>query len=324
MDALSQILDDFHLSRAQYVYLRTLGDWHLHCDPSGISVFYIVIMGRAWLRSSAQDKKSPHHPDEATLLSTGDMIMLPSGQPHQLYSAEHPERSLQTPAHELIDEFQGHRRDSIAIHEGRPNALILAVRCLLDADMARPLMSALPPLLHIQNTLQSAGPDWLQIGLQFLSLEAEKERPGRDTLINRLVSMLFIECIRDLVENQSDESTSWIKALKDNQLAPVLSALHASPEYPWTVNEMAALACQSRSAFADRFTQIMGVPPLNYLSTHRLRLAAWYLRQNELSVSRVSERVGYGSETAFSQAFKRLYNLSPSQYRKQQNSSQTG
>jgi AraC-like DNA-binding protein len=105
--------------------------------------------------------------------------------------------------------------------------------------------------------------------------------------------------------------------VRDPYLSPVLSAIHAKPAHGWTVVELASIACLSRSAFAERFSQIVGQPPLTYLTQYRLRLATRLLIQQDLSISRVSEKVGYASETAFSQAFRRQYDVSPSQYKKE-------
>ena len=129
--------------------------------------------------------------------------------------------------------------------------------------------------------------------------------------------MFLIECVRDYVEQLPAEGDNWLSAVRDPYLSPALSAIHADPARPWTVAELAGLACLSRSAFHERFSDIIGLPPLSYLTEHRLRIAAWHLGQQDLSINRISERVGYNSETAFSQAFRRQFGMSPSQYRKQ-------
>jgi AraC-like DNA-binding protein len=107
--------------------------------------------------------------------------------------------------------------------------------------------------------------------------------------------------------------------LRDPALSPVLAAIHQRPAHPWSVQELAGIACLSRSAFADRFGTVIGQPPLSYLAEHRMRLALWQLCHTQQPVCRIAEMVGYGSETAFSQAFKRIYGNSPSRYRRQRN-----
>lgn len=312
MDALSKILDDIHMRGAEYLYISGRNDWHFCLDTHGECAFHIVLFGQAIIEMHQQHKDEPKiHPMQA-----GDIIIVPTGNKHMVY-ANSPNAKLTTPF-DLRPEFNGHRNDSIYLgQQGQATSLVLSIRCLLDVDMARPLLTALPSLMTINNAMDAGAPSWLQIGLQFLALEAERSRPGRDTLINRLVTMLLIECVRDYIEQLPEGSENWLIALRDPQLAPVLSAIHAYPEQSWTVAELASLALMSRSAFAERFSHTIGETPLAYLAAHRLRLAAWHLRENDQGIGRIAEKVGYSSETAFSQAFKRHYGQSPSHYRKQ-------
>lgn len=306
MDALSQILDDVYLSHGEYIYVMAQDDWHFQLDSHGSVMFHIVMTGHVQI--NIENDPIPR------LLQTGDMIFLPTGRRHTLISSE---KALKHTAYQLDKEFHGHRNDPVIMYHTQADTLILSIKCDLDIEMAKPLLSALPNCILIRGMTDHGAPEWLKIGLQFLALETERHRPGRYILMNRLLGMLFIECIRDYVEQLPQGSQSWLSALADPQLAPVLSVIHAQPDQPWTVAALANLACMSRSGFAERFGQVMGQPPLSYLSDHRLRLAAWNLRENQHSVSRISQRVGYGSETAFSQAFKRQYGKTPSQYRKE-------
>lgn len=301
MDALSHILDDIHLSGAEYLYVNGKGAWGFALK--GHAIFHIVLTGPLRLTL-------PGHGDH--LLQTGDIAFIPAGAEH------HVQHSTTSAAanYWLMQDFKGHRNDPVVIGEGPGQNQMLCVRCLLDADMGRPLLSSLPACMLIRQGLDGRGPEWLKIGLSFLALETELFRPGRDTLINRLVGMFLIECVRDYVEQLPDQANNWLSAVRDPYLSQALSAIHAQPAHPWTVAELAGLACLSRSAFHERFSDVMGMPPLAYLTEHRLRLAARHLSQADLSINRISERVGYTSETAFSQAFRRQYQMTPSQYRK--------
>lgn len=302
MDALSHILDDIHLRGAEYLYVNGQGAWNFALQ--GSPAFHIVLNGPVKLLL-------PGHGEH--LLETGDIAFIPAGKEHHIRHPDAPELS----DYWLMDDFKGHCNEPVAVGNGQPRNLILSVRCLLDADMGRPLLSSLPSCMVIRQGLEGSGPEWLKIGLNFLALEAELYRPGRDTLINRLIGMFLIECVRDYVEQLPEEANNWLSAVRDPYLSPALSAIHAQPAHPWTVADLAGLACLSRSAFHERFSDIIGMPPLAYLTEHRLRLAAWHLAQQDIGINRISERVGYSSETAFSQAFRRQYGISPSQYRKQ-------
>lgn len=303
MDALSHLLDDVHFSGAEYLYVNALQNWQFHLAKQ--TVFYIVLTGEAKLSVS----------DQLHTLSTGNIVFMPYGVAHCLFDA-----SFSSPIKQdfnLETEFRGARYDPVVLGYGHSEALILAVRCLLDSEMAKPLLSSLPEYMLIKDGLSEQGPPWLKIGLEFLALEAERIRVGRDTLINRLISMFFIECVRDYVEQLPTQSNTWLNAVRDPYLAPVLSAIHANPAHGWTVADLANLACLSRSSFAERFGNVLGQSPLAYLTEYRLRQAARYLTLGDMSINRVSEKVGYTSETAFSQAFKRQYGVSPSVYRKE-------
>jgi AraC-like DNA-binding protein len=185
--------------------------------------------------------------------------------------------------------------------------------------MAAPLVQALPPLMHIRG-LGEAPPLWLGIGLQFLAQEMASPRPGQQAIINRLGDILFMECLRDHVAALPERSGNWLSALKDRALSAALACMHQQPAHAWTVPELAQKACLSRSAFAERFGQTLGEPPLTYLTRHRMRLAARQLASSTSPISRVADQVGYASEAAFSQAFKREYGLSPSAWRQRQGS----
>ena len=301
MDALSHILEEIHLRGAEYLYVSGHERWCF--GLTGQTIFHVVLTGSVRLVLPNVEER---------ILEAGDIAFIPAGAEHRFL---HPEAVWKN--HSLLHEFNGHRNDPVHLGEGLCNSLILSVRCLVDVEMALPLLSSLPPSIVIQQGLEGSGPVWLRLGLDFLALESELYRPGRDTLINRLISMFLIECVRDYVEQLPKNANNWLNAVRDPYLSPVLSAIHAKPAHGWTVVELASIACLSRSAFAERFSQIVGKPPLTYLTQYRLRLATRLLIQQDLSISRVSEKVGYASETAFSQAFRRQYDVSPSQYKKE-------
>lgn len=306
MDALSHILEDIHMSRGEYRYVNGRGQWGFRLK--GHAIFHVVLKGPVQLVLPGHDQYE---------LQTGDIAFIPAGVEHHMGHA-----CSKKFEHWLMEDFQGHCNEPLILGDAKSSGeeaeqqLVLALRCLLDEDMAKPLLTALPVCMLIRQGLDGSGPDWLQLGLSFLGLEAQALRPGRDTLINRLLGMFLIECVRDYIEQLPDSADNWLSAVSDPYLSQALSAIHGQPEYPWTVADLASEACLSRSAFHDRFSEIIGMPPLTYLTEHRLRLAARLLSQGDLSINRISGRVGYKSEAAFSQAFRRQYHMTPSQYRK--------
>lgn len=310
MDTLSQILDDIHLSGGEFRYLQAGAPWGFAFRTEGRASFHLVLSGEAWLYLSNE---------EPVCLEPGDMAVVMSGRDHAL---THERMAVLPPdMPDLVPGIQGHNHDLLKVGGNGSITRMLSARFRFDAELGRPLLAALPSVLVLRGISESP-PEWLRIGLDFLAQEGIG-RPGHQAIINRLVGILFIECVRDHVESLPEGANNWLHALRDPALSPVLAAIHRDPAYPWTVPELASIACLSRSAFADRFGSVMGQPPLSYLAEHRMRLALWQLRHTQQPVCRIAEMVGYGSETAFSQAFKRIYGSAPSRYRQQRESDTT-
>lgn len=303
MDILSQLLDDIHLGGVEFRYLQAGRPWGFAFNSQGLSSFHLVLSGGARLRIEGEPE---------LLLEPGDMAIVTSGRSHQMMDAEQP---LTAALPEIASEVVGHGLEPLVLGGEGVITNMLSARFSFDVDLARPLLSALPMVLTLRG-LNERPPEWMRIGLEFLAQEGYG-RSGRQAIINRVGGILFIECVRDYVESLPAGANNWLLALRDPALSTVLSAMHREPERPWSVPELAQLACLSRSAFADRFGSVMGKPPLTYLAEHRMRLAVWQLRHTQQPVCRIAEMVGYASETAFSQAFKRVYGSSPSRYRQQ-------
>lgn len=301
MDALSLIMDDIRLTGVEYLYTALVSPWELAVDTEGLAAFHLVLQNELWLRL----------PGAADIhLEAGDLVTIPAGIPHVLHDGS----GSKVPAVALNALYDGHRTEPVIFGSGPTSALLLTGRCCFDVALSRPLMSALPDHMIIRGVDKNP-PEWLRIGLEFLTQEVMEYRPGRDTIINRLFGIMLVECVRDHVNSLSDAAQSWLLALRDPSLSAVLSAIHGDPARAWTVPELAKLACLSRSALAERFSQRMGQPPLSYLAEHRMRLASWQLRYSRQPICRIAEMVGYSSENAFGQAFKRAYGSSPSRYR---------
>lgn len=302
MDALSLILDDIRLTGVEYRFVQAGSPWAFRFSTGGQAAFHLLMMGTATVQVRGQ---------APVQLAAGDMVFLPGGLEHWVFDRA-PADPQALP--DLGLEIRGHQQQPIQLTGGGLDAMLLSGRCGFDVDLARPLVSALPPIIVLRG-LGERPPEWMRIGLEFLALEGASERPGRQAIINRLVDILLIEFLRDYVERLPAGAASWLLALRDPALSAALSAIHCEPAAPWTVPDLAREACLSRSAFAERFTQVVGQPPLSYLADHRMRLAAWQLSHSQQPICRIAEAVGYASETAFSQAFKRIHGQSPSRYR---------
>lgn len=302
-DFLSIIFDDLHLTGVGFFFVSAGGRWAGEFNQPGRSIFHAVLQGRLAVEV-----------DGAMLtLEAGDILILPTGAAHRLRM---PQGDPAVVSVDLSEHFQTHRRQTVSLGEGESTAFLISASCSFDAELGQPLMSALPAAIPIRGNAAEP-PEWLRIGIQFLLQESRELRPGHQSILNRLGDIWFLECLRTYIDSLPEGNESWLRALKDPALASVLSAIHREPGRNWTVHTLAEQACLSRSAFADRFQRIMGKPPLTYVSEHRMRLAAWELRHTEQPVCRIAEQVGYASETAFGQAFKRVHGLAPGRYREQ-------
>ncbi len=304
MDPLSLIIDDMRFDGVVFVATDLSAPWSLRLHTPRLAAFHMVTHGQAWL---VRDGYEP------VAVETGDLVVLPAGNPHHMQDRV----ASSAEPHELGPHLLQPDLHPLKLGGGGAGAQLISGHARFDVHMAAPLVSALPPLMHIRG-LGEAPPMWLAIGLQFLAQELASPRPGQQAIINRLGDILFMECLRDYVSSLTEESGNWLAALKDRALSTALACMHRRPEHNWTVPELAQQACLSRSAFADRFSQTLGEPPLTYLTRHRMRLAARQLASTTVPISRVADQVGYASEAAFSQAFKREYGCSPSLWRQQQ------
>lgn len=304
MDALSKIFDDIHLAKTEYLYLKLFQPNSFEYVHEPTMMAYVILHGQATFVFEDQTELQTQQ---------GDLVLLPAGQSHRVYIDA---ISTLSAPYTINADFKTHAQQCLNIGSEmqNPHSFILVIRAELDIQMARPLIGALPSYLHTQHILSDTAPEWLQIGLQFLALENQQIRPGRDKILDHLVSILLIECVRDYILNL-DNASSWLNALSHPELSNALAAIHGQPEHPWTVELLAETCHMSRSKFAQLFNHIVGDPPLAYLHQHRLRLAAQYLRNGGFNVQQIAHWVGYSSETAFSQSFKKQFELTPSQYR---------
>jgi AraC-like DNA-binding protein len=172
-----------------------------------------------------------------------------------------------------------------------------------------PVLRALPRLIHVAAKPGPAA-EWRQASLRYVL-----ENAGENALLQRLPELVLADCLRQYAESLPESEAGWLAALRDPVLAKVLVLLHAQPEQPWTVTQLARRAAVSRSVLAERFREALGVSPMRYLTQWRLQLAADMLRSGSLGIAALAARVGYDSEAAFSRAFKRHLGASPAAWR---------
>ena len=304
MDALSVLLQNVHLFETKYYRLNVTGNWSYSLTRQDTILFYLVMSGGFCIDVGNGPRET----------RAGDMIMIPSAHQHMSYALNYHSDEAQ-PLDELLMSCKEHTLDLKG--DGDSEASLILIECKYDKAMIRPLLSVLPPILPEVNDEDDGRFEVIDVEIRLLTLEAEHERMGKTAVINHWASIMMIECLRVYIESLPEATENWLKAMKDPFLTKALVAMHEMPSENWTINKLAEVAGMSRSSFAQRFKEVVGIPPLTYLMDYRLRLAARYLRLQQNSISRISGLVGYASDSTFSQAFKRVYGISPKAYRQQ-------
>lgn len=176
-------------------------------------------------------------------------------------------------------------------------------------ETGRLLLAALPAVVVLRKE------DWSSTLPDLLALEATVDAPGQRAVLDRLLDVLLISALRAWFAGQADQAPGWYRAQADPVVGTVLALLHAAPEHAWTVTDLAARAGTSRAALGRRFTELLGQPPIAYLTQRRLQLTADLLVESDATLPAIAGRVGYGSPFALSAAFKREFGRSPKDYR---------
>jgi AraC-like DNA-binding protein len=246
-------------------------------------------------------------------LNAGDLVVFPQGDRHVLSSEPGlraaPDMSLYvrpTTPLPLVYERGGGGPDRARI-----------VCCFLGCDERpfNPLLTALPRTIHLSGAGNEATSGWLATLLNIAVRESSTVRAGRDNILARLSELMFVEAIRRHIETLPAAETGWLAGLGDPVAGQALAALHAEPARPWTVERLARAVGVSRSVLAERFTEMVGQPPMQYLALWRMQRASRLLLEGE-SVAEAAGVVGYESEAAFSRAFKKLVGRAPATWRR--------
>lgn len=184
---------------------------------------------------------------------------------------------------------------------------------LLDATSGKLLEDVLPPWIHVHaGSPQATVMQWL---VDQLLHERAGDLPAAQFVSEQLAQLLFVQILRAHLDVAGPACGGWLRALADKRIAPALRLMHQQPARAWHLEELAYAVAMSRTTFAVRFKQVVGVAPLAYLAQWRMRLAERALRSSNISVAALADSLGYASESAFSNAFKRITGISPRHYR---------
>ena len=306
MDALSEVLGVIRLTGAVFLEMELRAQWSYLTAPA--RAIADVLMPEA-------DHVIPYHllPEgtcyvrlldgEFVELSAGDLVMFPAGDRHVLATVS--DASLQLAPTEITGEsLSSLKRNEIVPFKSGDNGSATRIVCgylACDKRLAEPILLSLPRLLKVSMRDGSTAA-WVRSSAMILA---------------RLSEVLFAEAIRQHMDTLPPEETGWLAALRDRYVGRALALIHEQPAHPWTVETLAHKVALSRSALGQRFTALIGRPPMEYLMRWRILLAARELRQSGAPIVDIAAGVGYESEAAFNRAFKREFGSPPAAWRRQ-------
>ncbi|NRQ36179.1 AraC family transcriptional regulator [Nonomuraea sp. NN258] len=307
MDVLSDVIAIMRTGRPRSARVEWHAPWGQHF-PSvpGAPGFQVILQGSCWLI----------RPDgDPVALSVGDVVFFPRGHGYAL--ADSPDTPVAENDCDPLDP-DAHLFASASVGGGTgATTVTLCGGFQLDPSRAHPALRDLPNLIHLPAGL-GRHPE-LRTAMELLGAEIERPRLGADTVVSSLLEVLLLYILRAWLNAEPGQCAvgGWAAALADAGISAALDAMHRDPAHPWTVQELGVRAGMSRAAFARRFTSLVGQPPLTYLTWWRLASAARLLHETDESLAEIAARVGYGSEFAFANAFKRQFGTSPGRYRRE-------
>ena len=317
MDALSDVLKVAHLTGGVFLHAEFFAPWCIaarvspeHCAPalgpaSHLIIYHYVVKGDLRIRVEGED-------GEGLVIRAGEVVLLPRNDLHLIGS------DLSLPPVAGSDIIQPPKDGGLfSIHHGGAGGCTRMICGFLGCASAEgnPVLSTLPPLLKL-NVEQGGAAEWIRSTFQYAADEVAAGRPGSETVLAKLSELLFVETVRRYAEALPDGQTGWFAGLREPPVARALALLHRDITRRWTVDDLGREVGLSRSALADRFVRLIGVPPMHYLASWRMQLAAQELRNTSASLAQVAEIVGYESEAAFSRAFKKAFGAAPATWRR--------
>ena len=299
MDLLSAVLRELRFESAAYRWLELGAPFRVGFDRPGLRGVHLVTRGRCELVLADGDVQP---------LEAGDLVVLPRGDAHLLRS---PGRA----ATATVSGFELARRTAGArLTAGGPGAgAVVMCGAFVVREPDHPALRGLPRTILLPGAGGAPAP-WLAPIVEALHSEAFDAGPGADLVMARLSDALLVRALRHSAE--AADHPGWLAGLRDAYVATALEAIHADLARPWTLDALARTAGLSRAAFAARFADRVGDPPMRYLLALRMVRARRLLREPSATVAAVAARVGYGSDAAFAAAFKREVGVAPGAYRR--------
>jgi AraC-like DNA-binding protein len=316
MDALSETLRVVRLVGAIFIQGRFTAPWCylspradaaaplLEPGAERVVIFHLITEGECYVEIGNE---------AAVHLRAGDAVLFPQGHAHRMSS----QPGLPPAKGARLADVLSRRPRQLAYGGGGPTTRLVCGYLACDARLAQMLLAGLPPLVRVNVRGSNAGM-WLEASVRYALAEARSPRPGGAGVLAKLAEVLFIEVLRLYMHEQGNGSTGWLAGVGDRIVGAALNALHTRPAHAWTLEELAHAADTSRSVLAERFQNLVGSSPMQYLTQWRMLLAANLLSRSNAPLARIAENVGYQTDTAFSRAFRREFGAPPATWRRRQ------
>lgn len=292
IDPLAEIVTLLQPAARSSKLVECIGAWRIHREATGEPFYCAILEGNCRITFGAR---------QTLTLQAGDFILAPAMR--DLVS-ESLNATADVPATVPEKINDGYFR--VGSRNGPADLRMRIGHCSFGAPDSALLVSLLPEVVLVRDKPR------LTTLMQLIDEETKDLRAARELVLERLIEVLLIEALRSSTETTTAPGLG--RGLADERLAGALRAMHARPDHPWTVVDLADKASLSRSAFFARFNRVVGVPPMEYLLVWRMALAKQLLRGGRLAVEDVAERVGYGSASTFSVAFARRTGMPPARY----------
>jgi len=316
MDALSDLLRAVKLNGALFLEARFTSPWCVEVNPAKgaaemlrqynpVVFFHIIAEGRCKVRLAESG--------DAIDLSAGDLVLMPKGDTHLLGT------NLQlapVDSDALVRPPAEGGMPTIDHGGGGDEARVLCGYMSCDKALCRILLDALPRLLRA-SLGNGASAAWMMSLVRRGALENAAPGPGSGTLLSKLAELLFVEAMGRYIESLPEHETGWLAGLRDRYVGRALGLMHEQPAREWTADDLAGRVGLSPSALRQRFADLLGQPPMQYLTRWRLTLAAARLRSSDRAIAQIADEFGYESESAFNRAFKREFEMPPAAWRRQ-------
>jgi AraC-like DNA-binding protein len=323
-DILSDVLRSVRLRGALFYYVSGGRSWVAEAPASRdiaaavmpesehVMEYHVITRGSCW---GAIVGEQPVHLDE------GDVILFPHGDAHVMSSAPGMRAPANVPEYfeQKVDQLpfvlrvDDDTKSEAQAHDGDSETRLVCGFLGCDVRPFNPLIATLPRILHFKAKDHDLT---AQLMLRAVT-ESRDKRPGGEAMLERMSEMMFVDAVRRYVDTLPEDSDGWLAGLRDRFVGRALSLMHDEPANAWTVDELGRRVGLSRSALHERFNELIGQPPMQYLANWRMQVGAGLLRNTNATVASVAQDVGYESEAAFAKAFKRLVGSPPATWRKQ-------